>query len=174
MPIELVHLSLTGTVNNFADPAFRKTGGAGAFSRNGDLFLLEFGTLILGGNEVQGLLEVGNAAIGQADLLDGMFEGAGLPFILARFDPFADLGAGAFRPLGARFSPAAVGDFLADILLHPTGHNASGFNEPLDDLTLRLHARVIEQPSGVPAPSTLALVVAGLLAAALMARRRRR
>jgi len=173
LPIELVPLSLTGTVNNFADPAFRKSGGAGAFSRNGDLFLLEFGTLILGGNEVQGLLEVGNAATGPADLLDGTFEGAGLPFLLAGFDPFADLGAGAFLPLTVGFTPSALGDVLVELLLHPTGHNPGGFNAPLDDLTLRLHAHVIEQPEGVPAPGSLALVVAGLLAAWAAGRRRR-
>lgn len=56
-------------------------------------------------------------------------------------------------------------------MLRSVGHNASGYREALQDITLILRASIIERTGTVPEPGTLALVLLGMLA--LMRRMRR-
>jgi len=116
-----------------------------------------------------------NSAIGPADLLSGDFDlsGAGPGFALSGFGSFANLVAGSsFDGLGVSFGADTAGTFLATLLLHATGSNASGFSGRLDDTVLVLRGDVAGAVAAVPEPETYLLMLAGLAAMAGVARRR--
>ena len=71
------------------------------------------------------------------------------------------------------FDADAAGTFLATLVLHATGSNASGFSGRLDDTVLVLRGDVAGTVAAVPEPETYLLMVAGLAAVAGVARRRR-
>ena len=71
------------------------------------------------------------------------------------------------------FDADAEGAFLATLVLHATGSNASGFSGRLDDTVLVLRGDVAGSVAAVPEPETYLLMVAGLAAVAGVARRRR-
>ena len=56
------------------------------------------------------------------------------------------------------FATTTAGTFVDTIVLHGVGHNASGFNAPIADITLRIQGTV----APIPEPSTYALMLAGL------------
>lgn len=66
-------------------------------------------------------------------------------------------------PLILSFDTASLGSFSDTIVLHGTGHNASGFSGSIDDITLIVEGTVITQGPTVPAPATFALLLAGML-----------
>jgi hypothetical protein len=169
-------VALRGQVNNFAEVALAKSGGAGALSHAGNTWTLDFGTLALGGGGALASLGVLNSAIGPADLLSGSFDlgGVGNGFALSGFGSFSDLVAGAsFDGLGVFLGDAAAGSFEATIVLHASGSNASGFFERLDDTTLVVRGDVAGAVAAVPEPETYLLMVAGLAVMTAVARRRR-
>lgn len=164
-------IALTGQVNNFAEASLAKS-GAGTWSRVGNTYTLDFGTLRLGSGDLAADLSVLNSAIGPADVLSGRFDlgGAGPGFALSGFDSFADLIAGAsFDGMSVVFSDDAAGHFLATLLLQTSGSNASGYSGDLADITVVLRGDVAV--AAVPEPETYALLLAGLL---MVARRLRR
>ena len=71
------------------------------------------------------------------------------------------------------FSTAGLGSFSDAILLHGTGHNASGFSAAIDDIELIVRGTVIEQGASVPEPATLPLILGGMLIFAAIQMRRR-
>jgi len=78
-------------------------------------------------------------------VLGGEFDlaGVGSGFTLAGFGSFANLVAGAsFDSLEVRLDDDAAGTFLASVVLHASGSNASGFTGRLDDTTLVLRGDV--------------------------------
>jgi hypothetical protein len=169
-------VALHGQVNNFAEAALTKSGGAGTLTHAGNTWTLDFGTLALGGGSQLASLGVLNSAIGPADLLSGSFDlgGVGSGFTLTGFSSFADLVAGAsFDDLGVLFADAAAGSFEATIVLHASGSNASGFFDRLDDTTLVLRGDVSGAVAAVPEPETYLLMFTGLLVMTAIARRRR-
>lgn len=153
---------LSAQVNNYANPVFEKTGGAGSLSGGGVSFDLDFGNLLLGGSTVNALLAVVNDVVGPTDLLDGLFNLTSVgDFLPTGFDAFSDLDAGeSTGALSVAFNPLTLGLFEGIVLLEARGWNASGF-EQFFDVTLNLRARVSEQ--GVPEPRTLVLLLLGLL-----------
>jgi hypothetical protein len=164
---------LRGQVNNFAEASLAKT-GAGTLTRVGNTYTLDFGTLALGAGGQAASLAVLNSAIGPADLLSGAFDlsGVGDGFTLTGFGSFANLVAGAsLDGFGVRFDDDSAGAFLATLVLHATGSNASGFSGRLDDTTLVLRGDVAV--AAVPEPGTYMLMLTGLLAIAGVAHRRR-
>jgi len=169
-------VALRGQVNNFAAVALTKSGGAGALSHVGNTWMLDLGTLALGGGSPLASLSVLNSAIGPADLLSGSFDLSGIRngFTLTGFGSFSDLVAGAsFDGLGVVLADAAVGSFEATIVLHASGSNASGFFDRLDDTTLVVRGDVAGAVAAVPEPETYLLMVAGLVVMTAVARRRR-
>ena len=148
--------------------------GAGTLTHLGNTYTLDFGTLRLGAGDQAASLSVLNSAIGPADLLSGTFDltGLGQGFALSGFGSFADLMAGsALGGLGVLFGDDAQGAFLATLVLHATGSNASGFSGRLDDITLVLRGDVAV--AAVPEPETYLLMLAGLLVIARVAHARR-
>jgi len=65
-----------------------------------------------------------------------------------------------------------AGTFLATIVLHASGSNASCFDGRLDDTTLVIRGDVATI-AAVPEPGTYALMLGGLLIIARIAHRRR-
>jgi hypothetical protein len=166
-------VALHGQVNNFAEASLTKTGG-GTLIRTGNTYTLDFGTLARGGGQQVASLAVLNSAVGPADLLSGAFDlaGAGSAFTLAGFGSFADLVAGAsFDGLAVMLDDDDAGAFLATVVLHASGSNASGFAGRLDDVTLVIRGDVAV--AAIPEPETYALMIGGLLVVASVARRRR-
>ena len=167
-------VALRGQVNNFAEASLTRT-GAGTLVRTGNTYVLDFGTVALGGGDLTASLAVLNSAVGPADVLGGAFDlgGIGSGFALAGFGSFANLVAGAsFGGLDVMFDDATAGAFLATVVLHATGSNASGFVGNLDDITLVVRGDVAAVVA-VPEPETYALMLGGLLAVASVVRRRR-
>ena len=165
-------IALRGQVNNFAQASLTKS-GAGTLTQLGNTWTLDFGTIALGAGSLATSLGVLNSAIGPADLLSGDFDlsGAGPGFALSGFGSFANLVAGSsFDGLGVSFGADTAGTFLATLLLHATGSNASGFSGRLDDTVLVLRGDVAV--AAVPEPETYLLMLAGLAAVAGVARRR--
>ena len=166
-------IALKGQVNNFAEAALTKS-GAGTLTHSGNTYTLDFGTLMLGAGDQGASLSVSNNAIGPADLLSGAFDlsGATSAFTLSGFDSFANLVAGStFDGLGVRFDDDAQGTFLATVVLHASGSNASGYAGAIGDTFLVLRGDVAV--AAVPEPETYALMLAGLLFLARVAQRRR-
>ena len=71
------------------------------------------------------------------------------------------------------FDTDAAGTFVATLVLHATGSNASGFSGRLDDTVLVLRGDVAGAVAAVPEPETYVLMLAGLAAVAGVGRRRR-
>ena len=92
---------------------------------------------------------------------------------LSSFGSFADLIAGdSFGGLSVVFASHDQGAFLASLVLHSRGSNASGFIGQLDDTTLVLRGNV--GVVAVPEPGTYVLMFAGLLVVVGAVRSRRR
>jgi hypothetical protein len=165
-------LIFAAQVNNYANPGFVKTGGAGSLSGSGNAFLLDLGDLTLGGAPATAALAVLNDVLGPADLVSGTFDLSGVDdFALSAFGPFTSLGAGdLFSGLLASLAPTSFGSFDDTILMLARGYNASGY-EQFFNVTLLLHADVLQQ-AAVPEPSTIALLLAALAVLGYAARGR--
>jgi hypothetical protein len=154
-------LNLSAQVNNYANPVFVKTGGAGSLSGSGDTFTLDLGDLTLGSGLTTTSLGVLNDVFGPADLVKGTFDVTGVnDFALSGFGPFTGLGAGdLFAGLLASFAATSLGSFDDTIVLSALAYNASGYEQNLT-VTLLLHADVLQQ--AVPEPPAIVLLLAAL------------
>src|SRR6185295_10379019 len=169
-------VQLRGQVNNFAEASFAKTTGAGTLSHSGNTWTLDLGTFTVGSGDRSASLAVLNSAIGPADLLGGTFDlgGAGNAFALTGFGSFANLVAGtSFGGLDVLLDDGNVGAFLATIVLHSSGSNASGFVGALPDMTFVIRGDVAAV-AAVPEPETYLLLIAGLAVVTSVAKRRQR
>ncbi|HTP73395.1 MAG TPA: choice-of-anchor D domain-containing protein, partial [Burkholderiaceae bacterium] len=166
-------IALKGQVNNFAQAAFAKASGSPVLTHNGNVWTLDFGSILQGAPDEAGGLDVLNAAAAPADALRGSFDvtGVGSEFLLAGFDPFNGLAAGdSVQGFLVTLDSANLGTFQDTIVLHSAGSNASGFDGALDDVELVLRGNVV-QVGAVPEPGTWLLMMGGLLAAAGVRRR---
>lgn len=164
-------VTLQAQVNNFAELALGKTGGAGSFSSNGTTYTLDFGTRVQGAGTLDAALAIFNVATGPADLLNGSFAvGPDAGFTLSGFEPFAGIAAGQSQGgLSVSFGSGGPGTFRQTIVVSAFGSNASGFEGALPDATLVLVGTVV----AVPEPQTMALLCGGLLGVWCAVRRRR-
>jgi hypothetical protein len=160
------NIVLKGQVNNFAQGEFAFKGGQGSFSKQSPTsFLLDFGSIVEGSAARLASLALGNAVLGPADLLDGLFQSVGSAlFGETGFSSLQGLEAGEQKlGLGLAFNPLTVGQFTKTITFKGTGHNASGFSGNLADVILLVKGTVTAQPTGqVPEPGTLLLLASGL------------
>ena len=162
-----VDISLSGQVNNFANPVYDFVSGDGSFSGGGNSFLLDFGTFNLGSSDMLSTtLAAGNDVLGLADLLDGLFDisATGL-FAASNFDAFFNLDSGEFINnliVGLDTSGLGLGLIEGNIVLNATEHNASGYSNDFDPITLTMRARIVD--ASVPEPGSLILVLLGLMA----------
>ena len=174
LPLGGATVDLHAQVNNYAQVALTAA-GAGTLTHAGNLYTLDFGTLALGAGPQATSLAVLNSAVGPADLLSGQFDlaGVGSGFELTGFGSFSDLVAGAsVGGFEIVFDDGDTGAFLATVVLHASGSNASGFEGRLDDTTLVIRGDVVAI-AAVPEPGTYALMLGGLLMVGRIAHRRR-
>ncbi|MCB1966371.1 MAG: choice-of-anchor D domain-containing protein, partial [Candidatus Accumulibacter sp.] len=165
-------LALQAQVNNYVDPTFLKTSGAGVLSGTGLNFMLDFGTLTQGSGMVSALLALANDASGPADLLDGAYALAVSDFLKSGFVDFTDLAAGQSQGgLQISLETLNVGNFSDTIVLSALGHNASGFSAAFGDVTLTVQARVQAGGGQIPEPGSLLLLTIALAIIVLQRRR---
>ena len=157
-------VSLAGQVNNFAKTDVAFVAGSGTLSRNLTAFTLDFGSILQTTGLLTTRLSILNNIPGlePGDLLDVDFLTNAPAFELTGFNSQQGIVAGGFFGVFISFdSSMPLGDYLGDILIHSFGHNASGFREPLPDITLTLHADIAADLAPVPEPSTLVLFTLG-------------
>ena len=166
-------LTMTGQVNNFANPVFAGLTGDGSLTGGGASFLLDFGTLQLG-DMVSASFGVLNDVNGPADLVNGDFAlPSGGLFGLSGFTNFADLAAESlFGGLEVSFNTTSEGLFSETLTLNAIGQNASGFSQALAPIDLRISARVTSV-APIPLPAPLLLLLSALGGLGLLHRRRR-
>ena len=156
-------MAVQGTVNNYALSAYVFGSGAGSFSQSGDVYTLDLGSVLLGSGPLSTTLFARNAVVGPADLLDGDFQFLDTPEFNEVFNPFANLAASTnSAALLLSLNATTVGSFTDSIVLHGTGHNASGYSAPVHDITLIVRGEVRESGT-VPEPGTFALLALALL-----------
>ncbi len=134
---------LSVTVNNFAVPELHETSGGGTFTRLGNAYTLDLGTIGSGSGPVVVAFDVGNAATGPADLLSGTVEATVSGPFIDDLLTFGGIGAGGSAALGTiTLDTATAGTFAHTITVHPSGANASGFSAALADMTLTVTATI--------------------------------
>jgi hypothetical protein len=160
LPLGSTNIALTGTVNNYANPAFNLSGSTGTLSGGGNAYTLNLGTVTQGAGTISALLSLKNDAVTPADWLSGSYSyGASSAYQLAGFDPFSNLGAGSEQTgLSVMLSKLAAGDFTYVITLNAL----SGNDSSVVGLTPVL-LNVLGTVAPVPIPPTVWLLGAGLL-----------
>jgi hypothetical protein len=165
-------VSLSAQVNNLAKAGLSKT-GAGTFSGAGNVYTLDFGSILPSATGGTAVLSLGNIAAGPADALAGAFDlsalQAGDPFLLSGFNSFAGLSAGsAINGLSVAFGGSTVGNFDRTVTVSLLSTNGSGPDLGLTSVQLHLIGSV----AAVPEPGTWALWLGGLGVMGMLARRR--
>jgi autotransporter passenger strand-loop-strand repeat protein len=144
-------ITLTGTVDNYAEASWEELSGGG-FQQSGSVYTLNFGTVALGATAPVADLGALNAAAGLADLMSGTFQTSGGGFINNGLTAFSGLGAGqADTAPSVSLSTAQTGTFTEAITLLASGSNSSDFAGTLTP-------RVLDVTGTVVAPRTLAWI----------------
>ena len=151
---------MTGTVDNYAVAKITKISGGGTLTQSGTAYTLNLGTLNIWSATQTVALGVLNAAIGQADLLEGSFAiqppaGAG---------PLGSSGATSFSGDAAGqvaagpsivLNTGTVGTFAETVVLTPTGYNASGYAGILTAQTVSVSGTVVPYVVLTRTPTTI-------------------
>ncbi|MCB1773016.1 MAG: choice-of-anchor D domain-containing protein, partial [Gammaproteobacteria bacterium] len=172
-------VDLSAQVNNYANPVFEFIGGNAALSGSGTSYVLDFGSVVTGSLvDWMAELAVVNDVTGPADLVDGMFDLAGIDdFMDSGFVDFVALGAGdAVTGLMLQLDTTLHGPgvFTDTILLGGRTYNAGGYDEALTPITLLVRGEIVGPGGEVPVPAVLWLVLAGLPVLRFVTVRRRR
>ena len=152
------------TVDNFAVAALAEASGGGTFTRNGNNYTLDLGTLAQGSGPVSIDLNALNTATGPADALAGSFQLSG-PSVFAAtgFGGFSGLGAGASIGIGTiTLDTGTAGTFQETLTFDPTGSNASGYMAALAPETLTVTAVVASTGPQLTGQIVLASATEGL------------
>ena len=133
-------VTVNATIDNFAKTVLQENSGGGTWSKNGNNYTLNLGTLVRGAASAVVDLGVANGVTGPADLLSGSFTTtASTVFTLAGFGAFSGLGAGQADNLpSVTLNTSTGGTFNETITLKTAGSNASGYSGALATETLTI------------------------------------
>ncbi|MFN0126194.1 MAG: beta strand repeat-containing protein [Verrucomicrobiales bacterium] len=152
-------VTVTGLVNDFANPVFVLDAGPAVLSGGGTSYTLDFGTRVVGDPLAIAQISLINDVPAPADSLAGSFDDDTPTFMLSGFDAFVGLAAGQTRSgFLASLPTDTLGDFEESVTLLGLGQNPSGYNGALADVTITLRGQIV-----VPEPGTAALLALGLL-----------
>ena len=136
---------LNVTVNAFAKAALASPGGLLKSGNGPNNYVLDLGVVSMGSAINPITIDTLNAALGQADALNGGFTITGASaFINSGFNGFSTLAAGASAQGAAvTLDTSQPGGFSETIVLHSKSVNGSGFSQNLPDQTVTVNALVI-------------------------------
>jgi len=179
LPLSPILVTLTGQVNNFANPQLTKASGSGTFSGSGTTFTLAFGSINQNSGILEADLRLTNDIPGfePGDLLDASLTSALGSFSL-HLDPsqsMTNLGPGSFFDVFIDFDTSmALGPFNGMLTFDELfGHNPD-FRGALPDIPLGVSGTILQPGATVAEPGTLLLLLSGLGGVALAGWRRRR
>jgi PEP-CTERM motif len=162
------NINLNATVNKYANADFHKVSGAGAITRSGNIFTLDYGTVFQNSGALNTRIDVQNlVGGGPADLLSGILNVTdGNDFTSLLLGAFSGVGADAFSgdllSLTLNSNALALGVHSDDIDLIWSGSNASGYLGPNSTYTLHVVGNIIARGANVPEPGTLLLMTIAL------------
>jgi hypothetical protein len=138
-------VNVQAQVNNFAVADVVKLAGSGVFNMTGaNEFTLDLGSIVQGQVAPTTELGVMNDAAAPSDSLAGNFTLAAPGFMLAGFDSFTGVAAGATHDgLSIALDPSTVGTFSGQITLQPQSTNPRPFNMNLAPITINLVGEVL-------------------------------
>lgn len=186
-------VNVSATVTDYANAAYQKDSGDGAFSGIGPNWTLDFGSFTQGSGAKSALVDVKNTPpdANFTDLLGGTFSITGSGFNLTGFNignAFANSITGGglfstfFNNLSVGLSDAVVGSFSETIKFHWNGSNSNNGGSFLGtsdgpgsfkDIFLTLTGTVTSNGGQVPEPDTLWLFGVASVAAWLNTRRKK-
>ncbi|MBL8359401.1 MAG: choice-of-anchor D domain-containing protein [Rubrivivax sp.] len=161
------------TINNLANADFDQLAGAGVLTQSGTDYVLDLGTITLGGG-LSVVLGLDNDVAGPADALTGSFDLSGADdFGYTGWGPIATALAAGEGIGGLTINFTALGAHEDTIVFNGLGINPSDPTGLGQVRRLLIRANVVDGGGGpVPEPGTLVLIL-GAAAGALVARRRR-
>ena len=172
------NVALNGQVNKYANADFHKLSGAGAITRSGNIFTLDFGTVFQNSGALSTHIDVQNlVGGGPADLLSGSLNVTdGNDFTSLLLGAFGGVGADAFSAdllsLTLNSNALTLGLHSDDIELIWNGSNASGYNGPNSTYTLHVIGNIIARGNNVPEPGTILLMTIALAGFGAIRRRK--
>ncbi len=161
-------IALDIQVNEFANAIVAQSSGDGLLTGSGLNYILDFGDVVEGSMaELLTELFITNDTTGPSDVLDGIFDLAGLTaeFMATGFNDFTGVeGGDSFNGLMLAFdtSGLGIGTYSSVINLTPFSRIPGQFNAQQDDITLTIQGRVVNA-SPVPVPGALLLILLGLV-----------
>ncbi len=171
-------VNLNAQVNKYANAVFEKLSGAGAITRSGNIFTLDFGTVFQNSGSLASHIDVRNlVGGGPVDLLTGslnivdgndfadLLVASGVSALTGGLD--ADVSSGDLLSLALNANTLGLGLHQDSITLTWRGSNTSGFSGTdlgVGDVTYTLNVigTIIAQGTNVPEPGTLLLMTIAL------------
>ncbi|MDD4274926.1 MAG: choice-of-anchor D domain-containing protein [Desulfobacter postgatei] len=160
-----ISVDLMAQINNYANPVFSLLSGYGSLSGSGFDYWLDLGTVLQGTGTLETNLALFNDVSGPADLLNGSFDLTGSDFLMTGFDLFSDMNAGeGLLDLLISLDTVTLGAYTGEITLNAIAHNASGFEQIFDPITVYISANVVDNTAApIPEPATIILFAMGLM-----------
>ena len=160
-------VQLDAQINNYAKLGFLNTGGIGNLSGGGNMFTLDFGTLLLNsGTQQTHLSFLNDNPLGEqtfTDLLSSsLLSSSSTGFTLGGQTYVLSLAGGeSGGGFDIGFDTSMLGSFRELLSFNVDSSNSSGFDQTIDYVTLALAGRVTS--STVPEPPSLPLELTGLV-----------
>ncbi len=137
-------ITVTGTVNYFAQPQYNFNNGSGTLTGSGNSYELNLGNVPQNTGTLTSALDLLNSELSTfEDSLGGTFNVSGSGFSLTGIGGLSGVAAGSSQGVGVSFdSTQSVTSYLETLTFNPTSDNASG-SSALSAISLELAANII-------------------------------